>query len=166
MSDGAPAQPRFADRLASAVRTLAGVLLVIVTVTMLAVIAGRYVGFVTAWADEVARIAFVWSACLGAASGTHRGLNFAIPLIATRTTGRVRQVVEIGMALAILSLCVLLAWAITKSLPVAALARLPALGVTGAWFHAAVAAFALLTAVFTLFKLAELWRAPSARKIA
>ena len=77
-----------ADRLADAIRFLAGALLVIVASAMIAVIAGRYVGFATAWADEVARVAFIWSASLGAASGTHRGLNFAIPLIATERTGR------------------------------------------------------------------------------
>jgi TRAP-type C4-dicarboxylate transport system permease small subunit len=150
-----------ADRLANAIRTAAGVLLVIVALSMLAVIAGRYVGFVTAWADEVARIAFIWSASLGAASGAHRGLNFAIPLIAAERKGRTKQVFESGIALMIVALCALMLWATTQSLPVANLARLPALGVTGAWFHAAIAAFAALTGAFMLIKLVALWREPA-----
>lgn len=150
-----------AGRVADAIRTLAGVLLVVVVVAMLSVIAGRYVGFVTAWADEVARIAFVWSASLGAASGTYRGLNFAIPLIATRREGRTKQVIESGIALTVVTLCALMLWATTQSLPVANLARLPALGVTGAWFHSAIAAFAVLTAGFMLVRVVALWRAPA-----
>jgi TRAP-type C4-dicarboxylate transport system permease small subunit len=153
--------PEAADRLADAIRTVAGVLLVIVAAAMIAVIAGRFIGYATAWADEVARIAFVWSASLGAASGTHRGLNFAIPLIASGREGRTRQVLESGIALMVVALCALMLWALTQSLPVASLARLPALGVTGAWFHAAVVAFAALTAAFMLVKLAALWRAPA-----
>jgi len=149
------------DRLANVIKTMAGVLLVIVALAMLAVILGRYVGFVTAWADEVARIAFIWSASLGAASGTYRGLNFAIPLIATKRAGRTRQVLESGIALMMVALSALMIWATTQSLPVANLARLPALGVSGAWFHAAITAFAVLTASFMLMKVAALWRSPS-----
>jgi len=150
-----------ADRLANVIKTMAGVLLVIVALAMLAVILGRYVGFVTAWADEVARIAFIWSASLGAASGTYRGLNFAIPLIATRREGRTKQILETGIALMMVALSALMIWATTQSLPVANLARLPALGVSGAWFHAAITAFAVLTASFMLMKVAALWRSPS-----
>jgi TRAP-type C4-dicarboxylate transport system permease small subunit len=150
-----------AARLANAIRIAAGVLLVVVALAMVAVILGRYVGFVTAWADEVARIAFIWSASLGAASGTHRGLNFAIPLIATKREGRTKQLLESGIALTVFALCALMIWATTQSLPVANLARLPALGVTGAWFHSAIATFAVLTAAFMLIKVAALWRAPA-----
>ena len=147
-----------ATRLANAVRIAAGVLLVVVTTAKGAVILRRYVGFVTAWADEVARIAFIWSVCLGAASGTHRGLNFAIPLLATKREGRARQLLESLIALIVIALCALLAWATTQWIPVAGLARLPALGVSGAWFHWAVTVFALLTASFMLVRLASLWR--------
>ena len=149
-----------AERLANAIRTAAGVLLVIVALAMMAVILGRYVGFVTAWADEVARLAFIWSACLGAASGTHRGLNFAIPLIATNREGLTKQLLESAIALTVVVLCGLMIWATTQSLPVAALARLPALGVSGAWFHSAVTTFAVLTAGFMLIRIAALWREP------
>jgi TRAP-type C4-dicarboxylate transport system permease small subunit len=149
------------DRLADAVRTAAGVLLVVVSIAMLAVIAGRYVGFTTAWADEVARIAFLWSAGLGAASGTYRGLNFAIPIIAPRREGRTGQVLESGIALLVVVLCALLLWATTKSLPVAHLNRLPALGVSGAWFHSAITAFSALTAGFMVCRIAALWRKPA-----
>ena len=147
-------------RIADTVRTAAGVLLVIVTLAMVAVILGRYVGFATAWADEVARIAFVWSASLGAASGTYRGLNFAIPLIATNRSGRTKQLLESAIALTVVVLCALMVWATSQSLPVASLARLPALGVSGAWFHAAIATFAVLTAAFMCVKLVTLWQEP------
>ena len=148
-------------RIADTVRTAAGVLLVIVTLAMVAVILGRYVGFATAWADEVARIAFVWSASLGAASGTYRGLNFAIPLIGTNRSGRTKQVLDSAIAVTVVVLCALMVWATSQSLPVASLARLPALGVTGAWFHAAIATFAVLTAAFMCIKVVALWQEPA-----
>lgn len=149
-----------AARLADAIKAVAGVLLVIVALVMAAVIVGRYVGFATAWADEVARIAFIWSASLGAASGTHRGLNFAIPLIATGRQGRTKQLLDSGISLTMVALCGLMLWATLQSLPIANLARLPALGVSGAWFHSAIVAFAVLTIAFMLIKVAALWRAP------
>lgn len=149
-----------ADRLANVIRTVAGLLLVVVTASMIAVILGRYVGFPTAWADEVARLTFIWSASLGAASGTHRGLNFSIPLIAAHRTGRTKQVLESAIALSVVVLCVLIVSATTQSLPVAALSRLPAIGVTGAWFHAAVTAFACLTTLFMLVRIVALWHEP------
>ena len=149
-----------AARLANAVRTVAGVLLVIVALAMVAVILGRYVGFVTAWADEIARIAFIWSASLGAASGTYRGLNFAIPLIAAKREGRTQQILESAIALLVIALCAMMIWATAQSLPVANLARLPALGVSGAWFHSAITTFAVLTGAFMLIKVVGLWRTP------
>lgn len=150
-----------AARLANAVRTVAGVLLVIVALAMVAVILGRYVGFVTAWADEIARIAFIWSASLGAASGTYRGLNFAIPLIAAKREGRTQQILESAIALLVVALCAMMIWATAQSLPVANLARLPALGVSGAWFHSAITTFAVLTGAFMLIKVVGLWRTPA-----
>ena len=150
-----------ASRFADVIRKLAGVLLVVVAAAMVAVIVGRYVGFATAWADEVARVAFIWSASLGAASGTQRGLNFAIPLIATKRAGLTKQVLESVIALTVVVLCALMVWATTKSLPVANLSRLPALGFSAAWFHAAITAFATLTAGFMLVKFAALWRRPA-----
>jgi TRAP-type C4-dicarboxylate transport system permease small subunit len=150
-----------AERLANTVRTMAGILLVVVALAMLAVILGRYIGFATAWADEVARIAFIWSASLGASSGTYRGLNFAIPLIATKRQGRTKQVLESGIALIIIALCAMMIRATTQSLPVASLSHLPALGVSGAWFHSAVTTFAVLTALFMSIRIAALWRSPA-----
>lgn len=144
--------------VANGVRTAAGALLVVVASAMGVVILGRYAGFATAWADEVARIAFVWSASLGAASGTHRGLNFAVVAFADRRKGRVGQVAESLVAVTLIVLCVLMFWAITQSIPVALLSKLPALQVTGAWFHVAIAAFAVLATLFTIHRLAMLWR--------
>ena len=68
---------------------------------------------------------------------------------------------ESGIALTVVVLCVLMLWATTQSLPVANLSRMPAFGITGAWFHAAIAAFAVLTAAFMLIRIAALWREPA-----
>ena len=57
------------------------------------------------------------------------------------------------LSLVVIAMCALLLWSTTQSLPVAALARMPALGISGAWFHAAISVFAALTLVFTLGRL-------------
>lgn len=142
------------DRLAAAVRTVAGGLLVLVALAMVATIAGRYLGFATAWADEAARIAFVWSACLGAASGLHHGLHFSVSLVPVRDRGGARRAVEAVVATCIIGLGAILLWATTGSIPVAMNARLPALGISGAWFHAAVTSFAVLAVIFVSGRLA------------
>lgn len=147
-----------AERVADAVRLVAGVLLVAVTAALLLVIVGRYAGFATAWADEVARISFMWCVALGGASGAYRGLNFAVPLIGTSLRGRNKAVLDSVLTLVVVLMCGLLLWATTQSLPIAALARLPALGISGAWFHAAVSTFSLLTLFFMLSRLRGYWR--------
>ncbi|MCC6196067.1 MAG: TRAP transporter small permease [Burkholderiales bacterium] len=130
----------------------------IVTVALLLVIAGRYVGFATAWADEVARVAFMWSVALGGASGAYRGLNFAVPLVGTHLRGRPKAILESALALVVIVMCVILLWATTQSLPVAMLGKLPALGISGAWFHVAIVAFSVLTVLFMAIRLVESWR--------
>jgi len=146
------------ERVADAARLAAGVLLVAVTAALLLVIVGRYAGFATAWADEVARVSFMWCVALGGASGAYRGLNFAVPLIGTSLRGRNKAVLDSVLTLVVVLMCGLLLWATTQSLPVAALARLPALGISGAWFHAAVSTFSVLTLFFMLSRLRGYWR--------
>ena len=148
------------DRLANGLRTTAGILLVVVVTGMVIVILGRYIGFATAWADEVARISFIWSASLGAASGTHRKMHFAIALIAGKGQGLKKQLMESFVVAVMLAMCITMLWATTKSIPVALLAKLPALGVSGAWFHSAVSIFALLSSFFLLNRLIGIWRPP------
>jgi TRAP-type C4-dicarboxylate transport system permease small subunit len=146
------------DAVAHAVRVAAGILLVGVAAAMVATILGRYVGFPTAWADEAARIAFVWSACLGAASGIHRGIHFAVQLIGAKNSGMSKRLLETAIAIVVIGTCALLLWATTTSIPVATRARLPALGVSGAWFHWAIVAFASLTMVFMIGHVGRAWR--------
>ncbi|SLN64647.1 TRAP transporter small permease [Oceanibacterium hippocampi] len=146
------------DRMADLVRTIAGILLVVVATSMIVVIAGRYVGFATAWADEVARITFVWCACLGATSGLHRGLHFVVFQIATVRNETRRRLLETLSLLIMFALCAILAWSTTKSIPVASLSMLPALDVSNAWFHSAVTCFALLSLFFITAKAVLVWR--------
>ena len=147
------------DRLSDAVRTTAGLMLVVVALAMVATISGRYVGFPAAWADETARIAFVWSASLGAASGLHRGAHFAAVLIGGNLTGSARRVLDTVLVVVVMSLCGLTLWATSQSIPVASNARLPALGISGAWFHAAISAFSALSILFMSGRIAQIWRA-------
>jgi TRAP-type C4-dicarboxylate transport system permease small subunit len=146
------------ERLARIVRLAAGVLLVIVTVSMLTVILGRYVGFATAWADEVARIAFVWCASLGAVSGIQRRLHFVVFQASTVKSERTRRILESLSISIMLALCLILAWTTTKSIPIAALSILPAIGFSNAWFHWAVSTFALLSAFFLITRLFVIWQ--------
>jgi TRAP-type C4-dicarboxylate transport system permease small subunit len=135
-------------------------MLVVVAIAMVATICGRYVGFPTAWADETARCAFLWSACFGAAAGLHHGAHFAVNLIGTGLTGSSRRALDTTLAGIMIALCVLVLWATTHSIPVAGNARLPALGISAAWFHAAIAAFSVLAVVFVSGRIVLIWRQP------
>ncbi len=146
------------DRLAGLVRVIAGALLVLVTGCMVTVIAGRYAGFSTAWADEVARIAFVWSASLGAASGIHKGMHFAVFQVSAVRHPRARQLLETVSIAIVLSVCAALTWSTTQSLPVAALSILPAIGISNATFHLALSVFGILSMLFLLTRLVRVWR--------
>jgi TRAP-type C4-dicarboxylate transport system permease small subunit len=147
-----------ADRMADLVRTIAGILLVVVASSMIIVIVGRYIGFVTAWADEIARIAFVWCACLGAVSGLYRGLHFAVFQISTVRNETRKRLLESLSLLIMFGLCTILAWATIKSIRVASLSILPALDVSNAWFHSAVTSFAVLSLFFIASKAILVWR--------
>lgn len=149
------------EKLAKAVLTIAGALLVLVTICMLTVIAGRYAGFATAWADEVARIAFVWCASLGAASGIQKGLHFVVFQASTIENNTTKRILQSISVLIMLSLCLVLAWSTTQSIPVAAMSILPAIGVSNAWFHFAVTTFAVLSTIFLTARLVLLWQRPS-----
>lgn len=146
------------QRLAHAALIVAGMLLVIVTICMLTVITGRYVGFATAWADEVARITFVWSACLGAVSGIHRRLHFVVFQASNVKNTTARKLLESTSVLLVLGLCLVMAWATTQSLPVAALSSLPAIGLSNAWLHSAVLCFSVLSVLFLAARLLIIWR--------
>ena len=147
-----------AEGLAEVIRIAAGILLFIVATAMITVVLGRYIGFVTAWADEVARIAFVWCACLGAASSVHRGLHFTVVQKSKVSNYALRRVLETITNAVIFGLCALLIWATFQSIPVASLSRLPALGVSKVWFHSAITVFAVLADLFLAMNLVLIWR--------
>ena len=149
------------DRFAVTIRTLAGIMLVVVAFGMIATIAGRYLGFPSAWADELARLAFVWSATLGAASALHHGAHFMVSLVPANIGAASRRLIETAIAVTIIGLCAMLLWATTQSIPVAANARLPALGISGAWFHAAITTFTVLAMIFVGARLTLLWSRPA-----
>ncbi len=144
--------------MADLVRTIAGILLVVVASLMIIVIVGRYVGFVTAWADEIARITFVWCVCLGATSGLYRGLHFVVFQISTVRNETRKRLLESLSLLIMFGLCAILAWSTIKSIRVASLSILPALGVNNAWFHSAVTSFAVLSLFFIAAKAILVWR--------
>ena len=73
---------------------------------------------------------------------------------------RLPALIESAVALLVVALCAMMIWATAQSLPVANLARLPALGVSGSWFHSAITTFAVLTGAFMLIKVVGLWRTP------
>lgn len=146
------------DRLAVAVRWAAGFFLIGVVLCVGAAILGRYVGFASAWADEMARICFIWSVALGASSATHNRLHFAMSLIADKLHGEASRLVETGLIAAMIGICVLIGWATRESIPVASMSRLPALQVTGAWLHGAVTTFAVLTTIFLAARGLRLWK--------
>ena len=146
------------DRLAVVVRWAAGISLFGVVLCVGATILGRYIGFASAWAVELARICFIWSVALGASVASHKRLHFAMSLIADKLDQQWRRLVETGLIATMIGICVLIGWATRESIPIASMSRLPALQVTGVWLHSAVTTFAVLTAIFLAARGFRLWK--------
>ena len=136
------------DRLASITKILAGICLGIMTLMIGVLILGRYLGFSVPWADELARIFFVWTSLLGASSGTHRKLHFSVSFFTNYLKEPIRRKVDfvvsllvIGMMLGIL----IVGW---DSLKIAGIQIYPGLQISKVWMNIPIVVSSFLITIF------------------
>jgi len=129
-------------------RFAAGGALALLLVLLVALVLGRYLALSLPWADEIARLTFVWMVAFGAASGLNRRAHFALNVIAERASPARRiQLERIVSGLTALVLVLLLV-SLESSLQLVRHSIMPGTGLSRGWLQAPLAIFALLGALF------------------
>lgn len=129
-------------------RLAAGAALAVLLTLIIALVLARYLSISLPWADELARMAFVWMVALGAASGLDKRAHFALSFFADLAPPALRPVLE--RALAVLGAGMLLVFlvALAASIPVIRFSVMPGTGLSRAWLQAPLVLFATLGACF------------------
>lgn len=136
--------------LAMLCRWMAGAGLTALVVLIVIVLGARYLAVSVPWADEVARLAFVWTIALGASVGLHNRAHFALSFFADQQTGVMQRWLARALALLVLAVLLMLLVALSASMPVVLHSTLPATGFSRIWMQAPLAVFAVLGMVFMI----------------
>jgi TRAP-type C4-dicarboxylate transport system permease small subunit len=136
------------DRLAFVTRVLAGICLGIMTLMVGTLILGRYLSLSVPWADELARIFFVWAALLGASSGTHKRLHFSVSFFTGYLKEPTRRKLDFAISLVVISIMILVLFVGWDSLNVARIQIYPGLQISKKWMNLPIVISPLLITVF------------------
>jgi TRAP-type transport system small permease protein len=136
------------DQLASVVRVLAGICLGIMTLMIGVLIFGRYLSLSVPWADELARIFFVWASLLGASSGTHKRLHFAVSFFTSYLTEPVRRKLDFVISVMIISMMFLIMFVGWDSLKIARIQIYPGLQISKLWMNMPLVICTMLITIF------------------
>ena len=139
---------KFVDRLAHITKISAGALLGAMAIMVGIVIMGRYLSLSVAWADELARIFFIWSALLGAASATHNRLHFSVSFLTSYFGSATRRRLDFLTGLMIISIMVFILTATIGVLEIAKIQIFPALQISKISIHLPVSISGVLMIVF------------------
>ena len=116
------------------------------------------------WADELASTLFVWLSVLGAVLAMRRNAHMRLTTFIGRAGPVRRQQIETAVLLVIAAFVLLIAWPAIEYAIDEAIVRTPGLDISNSWRASAVAAGAILIAVFSLLRLAVM--APSVKFLA
>ena len=116
------------------------------------------------WADELASTLFVWLSVLGAVLAMRRNAHMRLTTFIGRAGPVLRQQIETAVLLVIAAFVLLIVWPAIEYAIDEAIVRTPGLDISNSWRASAVAAGAILIAVFSLLRLAV--TAPSLKFLA
>ena len=116
------------------------------------------------WADELASTLFVWLSVLGAVLAMRRNSHMRLTTFIGRASSALRQRIEIAILLVIAAFVLIIVGPASEYAIDEAIVRTPGLGISNSWRSSAVAAGAVLIAIFSVLRLA--FTAPSARVLA
>jgi tripartite ATP-independent transporter DctM subunit len=105
------------------------------------------------WADELASTLFVWLSALGAVLATRRNAHMRLTAFIGRAGPRLREKIEAVVLLAVAAFVLILAYPAIEYSIDEAIVRTPGLGISNSWRASAVAAAAVLIALFSLMRL-------------
>ena len=138
------------DQLAFVTKILAGICLGIMTLMVGILILGRYLGLSVPWADELARIFFVWTCLLGAASGTHHKLHFSVSFFTNYLKKPIRKKLDFVISLMVMAMMILILVVGWDSFQVAKIQIYPGLQISKIWMNMPIVVSSILIVVFML----------------
>ena len=118
------------------------------TIMVAIVILGRYTNLSVPWADELARIFFIWSAFLGAASGIHNKMHFSVSFLTSYFNKSTRFILAFLTSFLVVGIAVFIITVAYPALEVAKIQILPALQISRVWVHLSVISSCVLMFVF------------------
>ena len=136
------------DRLAFVTRVLAGICLGIMTLMVGILILGRYLSLSVPWADELGRIFFVWASLLGASSGTHKRIHFAVSFFTAYLKEPTRRKLDFAISLMVIAITILVMIVGWDSLKVAQVLTFPGLQISKMWMSLPIVISPILITVF------------------
>jgi TRAP-type C4-dicarboxylate transport system permease small subunit len=107
------------------------------------------------WADELARLFFIWGALLGAASACHSKVHFSVSFFTSYLRQGVRNQLNQVVKLLMVGIMAVVIFALYESLPIAAMHMLPGLEISKVWFQIPLAISCVLAAIFIGEQLTE-----------
>jgi tripartite ATP-independent transporter DctM subunit len=106
------------------------------------------------WADELASTLFVWLSALGAVLAMRRNAHMRLTTFISRAAPALRQQIETVILLVIAAFVLLIVHPAIEYAIDEAIVRTPGLDISNSWRASAVAAGAILIAVFSILRLA------------
>lgn len=141
---------RMIERLAAITRVLAGICLGILTLMVGILILGRYLSLSVPWADELARIFFVWASLLGASSGTHKRLHFSVSFFTSYLKEPTRRKLDFVLSVMVIGMMILIMFVGWNSLKVAQIQIYPGLQISKIWMNMPIVVSTILITIFML----------------
>ena len=138
------------DRLALVVRVLAGICLGGMTLMVGTLILGRYLNLSVPWADELARIFFVWASLLGASSATHKKLHFSVSFLTSYLKEPVRRKLDFAISMMVIMMTIFITFVAWDSLKIAQIQIYPGLQISKLWMNIPLVICTILITIFML----------------
>lgn len=139
------------DGLARVVEALALTLMTVIVVAITWQVIARYVTAAsTAWAPELASLAFVWLSLLSIALGIRRGSHIVVDVWSGVRTRWLQRLIDTLAAIAVVGVLLVLLYFGYQSLPTSFARSLPGLGIAAGWINLAVPVGSALSLVFAV----------------
>lgn len=145
---------RVVDRLVDILETVAGVLMVGLTVVVITAVVSRSALQVPLrTTTEMSGLIFAWLVFLAAISVTHKQDNIAVTFFRDKLPGPLPAISEVAMKVLMLGFSAVLAWSSFQLTTAVMDQRLPVLQVSTAWLNGSVAVAFTLIAVILLLQI-------------
>jgi TRAP-type transport system small permease protein len=143
---------RLVDRIVDGLATVAGALMVALTVVVMAAVVSRYaLEIPIRTTTELSGVIFAWLVFLAAISVTHNQDNIAVTYFRDKLPGPLPAISEVTMKIVMMVFSAVLAWSSLQLTTAVMDQRLPVLQISSAWLNGSVAvAFTLISLVLLL----------------